>query len=85
MPLLSEHNNNISLNEELFKRVKTVYNQKEQLSLTPEQTKLLENAHDGFIRRGSQSTGEAKKQPSINERIRQPYVHAVQRKQPERR
>lgn len=62
MPLLSEHSNNISLNEELFKRVKAVYNQKEQLNLTPEQTKLLENIYDGFIRRGANLQGEAKKQ-----------------------
>lgn len=62
MPLLSEHSNNISLNEELFKRVKAVYNQKEQLNLTPEQTKLLENIYDGFIRRGANLRGEAKKQ-----------------------
>lgn len=62
MPLLSEHSNNINLNEELFKRVKAVYNQKEQLNLTPEQTKLLENIYDGFIRRGANLQGEAKKQ-----------------------
>lgn len=62
MPLLSEHSNNISLNEDLFKRVKAVYNQKEQLNLTPEQTKLLENIYDGFIRRGANLQGEAKKQ-----------------------
>ena len=62
MPLLSEHSNNISLNEELFKRVKAVYTQKEQLNLTPEQTKLLENIYDGFIRRGANLQGEAKKQ-----------------------
>ena len=62
MPLLSEHSNNISLNEELFKRVKAVYNQKEQLNLTPEQTKLLENIYDGFIRRGANLQGEAKEQ-----------------------
>ncbi|WP_291584636.1 M3 family metallopeptidase [Bacteroides sp.] len=62
MPLLSEHSNNISLNEELFKRVKAVYKQKEQLDLTPEQTKLLENIYDGFIRRGANLQGEAKKQ-----------------------
>ena len=62
MPLLSEHSNNISLNEELFKRVKAVYNQKEQLNLTPEQTKLLENIYDGFIRRGANLQGEAQKQ-----------------------
>lgn len=60
MPLLSEHSNNISLNEKLFERVKTVYNKKEQLNLTPEQDKLLENVYDGFIRRGANLKGEAK-------------------------
>lgn len=51
MPLLSEHSNNISLNESLFERIKAVYLQKDSLGLTPEQMKLLENAYDGFIRR----------------------------------
>lgn len=60
MPLLSEHSNNISLNEKLFERIKTVYNQKEKLSLTPEQNKLLENVYDGFIRRGANLQGDAK-------------------------
>lgn len=59
-PLLSEHSNNIGLNEKLFTRVKTVYNQRSELSLTPEQTKLLENMYDGFIRRGANLQGAAK-------------------------
>lgn len=60
IPLLSEHDNNISLNEKLFARVKNVYDQRQQLNLTTEQTKLLENAYDGFIRRGANLEGEAK-------------------------
>ncbi len=60
MPLLSEHSNNISLNESLFERIKAVYLQKDSLGLTPEQMKLLENAYDGFIRRGANLQGEAK-------------------------
>ena len=60
MPLLSEHSNNISLNEALFERIKAVYLQKDSLGLTPEQMKLLENAYDGFIRRGANLQGEAK-------------------------
>lgn len=62
MPLLSEHENNISLNEKLFQRIKAVYDQKDRLELTPEQMKLLENAYDGFIRRGANLEGEAKEQ-----------------------
>lgn len=60
MPLLSEHSNNISLNKKLFARVKAIYDQRNNLSLTPEQTKLLENCYDGFIRRGANLQGEAK-------------------------
>lgn len=62
MPLLSEHENNINLNEKLFHRIKVVYDQKDRLKLTPEQTKLLENAYDGFIRRGANLQGEAKEE-----------------------
>lgn len=60
MPVLSEHSNNINLNEELFKRIKSVHERKDKLNLTPEQTKLLDNIYDGFIRRGANLTGEAR-------------------------
>lgn len=62
MPLLSEHDNDISLNEKLFERIKTVYDRKEQLNLTAEQMKLLENVYDGFIRQGANLKGEAKEE-----------------------
>ena len=41
-PLLSEFSNDITLNEELFKRVKTVYELKDTLNLTTEQQTLLD-------------------------------------------
>lgn len=59
-PVLSEHSNNINLNEKLFSRIKAVYDQKSSLSLTSEQTKLLDDIYDGFIRRGANLQGEAK-------------------------
>ena len=60
MPLLSEHSNNVTLNEKLFARIKTVYQQKEQLNLTGEQTKLLEDIYNSFIRSGANLEGEDK-------------------------
>ena len=60
MPLMSEHENNISLNEKLFERIKTVYEQKDKESLNPEQTKLLEDTYNGFVRNGANLQGEAK-------------------------
>ena len=62
MPLLSEHSNNITLNEKLFARVKEVYNQKETLQLTQEQKQLLENAYNSFIRHGANLEGEAREE-----------------------
>ena len=53
MPELSEHSNNISLNPELFTRVKAVYEQRETLTLTPEERQLLEKTYDGFRRNGA--------------------------------
>lgn len=60
MPLMSEHENNISLNEELFARIKTVYEQKDKENLNPEQSKLLEDIYNGFVRNGANLQGEAK-------------------------
>ena len=53
MPELSEHANNISLNEKLFDRIKQVYLQKDQITLTQEERKLLEKTYDGFQRNGA--------------------------------
>ncbi|MBN2398951.1 MAG: M3 family metallopeptidase [Candidatus Aminicenantes bacterium] len=52
-PLLSAHNDNINLNEKLFARVRAVYDQKQKLTLTPEESFLLENTYKGFIRSGA--------------------------------
>ena len=65
MPLLSEHSNNITLNEKLFARVKEVYNQKENLQLNPEESKLLENAYNSFVRHGANLEGEAREELSL--------------------
>ena len=60
MPLLSEHSNNISLNEKLFARIKAVYEQKDQLQLKGEDAQLLQKTYDSFVRSGANLTGEAK-------------------------
>ena len=60
MPLLSEHANNISLNEALFHRVKAVYDQREALDLSTEQCKLLEDTYVGFARNGANLEGKDK-------------------------
>ena len=52
-PVLSEHNDNLYLNEKLFARVKTLFSKKDKLGLTPEQKRLLEKYHRDFIRSGA--------------------------------
>ncbi len=52
-PLLSEFSNDIILNEELFKRIKTIYNQKDNLDLTKEQITLLDKNYKNFTRNGA--------------------------------
>ncbi len=60
MPELSEHSNNISLNEKLFERIKQVYLQKDEAGLSPEERALLEKTYDGFIRNGANLPDEDK-------------------------
>ena len=59
-PLLTEFSNDITLNEALFKRVKTVYEQKDSLLLNPEQSTLLDKKFKNFSRNGALLSEEKK-------------------------
>jgi peptidyl-dipeptidase Dcp len=59
-PMLTKFQNDISLNPVLFRKVKTVYNQKENLGLNAEQQTLLENTYSNFIRQGANLSDEQK-------------------------
>ena len=59
-PLLTEFSNDITLNENLFKRIKTVYEQRESLNLTTEQATLLDKKFKGFSRNGALLSEEKK-------------------------
>ncbi|MDI9258032.1 M3 family metallopeptidase [Flavobacterium sedimenticola] len=52
-PLLTAFGNDITLNEDLFQRVKAVYDQKDRLNLTPEQATLLDKKYKSFTRNGA--------------------------------
>lgn len=52
-PLLSEFSNDIRLNKDLFERVKAVYDKRNSLTLTPEQSTLLEKKYKSFARNGA--------------------------------
>ena len=59
-PLLSEFGNDITLNTALFARVKAVFNVKETLDLSPEQTMLLDKQYKSFARNGANLNEEDK-------------------------
>jgi len=52
-PLLSEFSNDITLNQELFKRVQSVYSIKKELNLTTEQDTLITKKYKSFVRNGA--------------------------------
>ena len=58
-PKLTELGNDVSLNPELFKRVKAVY-EKPGLFLSKEDKKLLENSYKSFVRSGANLNDEDK-------------------------
>lgn len=69
-PLFSKHQDYISLNEKLFLRVKSVWDNRNQLNLDGEQFKLLEKTYQGFIRNGALLSQEDKKKiTKINEEL----------------
>lgn len=52
-PLISTHNDNILLNTELFDRIKSVYDSRDQLELNTEEKTLLEEVYKVFSRNGA--------------------------------
>ena len=62
-PILTQHANDIRLNEKLFERIKYVH--RHHRRLTPEEKVLLEDCYDGFVRSGALLDAEGK------ERLRQ--------------
>jgi len=61
-PLLSEFGNDITLNQNLFERIKTVYNSKDRLDLSEEQKTLLDKRYKSFSRNGANLSENKKEQ-----------------------
>ncbi len=59
-PMLTEWSNDVSLNQKLFDRVKTVYDNRANLTLSTEQMRLLEKTYKGFARSGAALSEEDK-------------------------
>ncbi len=69
-PLMSKHNDDISLNPVLFQRIKAVYDMRDQLSLNPEQAMLLEKTYKRFVRGGANlNLDDQEKLRKVNEEL----------------
>lgn len=52
-PLLTEYGNDVSLDADLFKKIKKVWDHKENFNLSAEQMMLLEKSYKSFVRNGA--------------------------------
>ena len=69
-PILSKFDDEITQNDELFQRIKSVYDARETSGLTPEQIRLTEVFYKQFSRQGAGLSEEKKKRlAKINERL----------------
>ena len=69
-PMLSAHYDKISLNKGLFNRVDAIWQNRENLDLTVEQRKLLNDTRKGFVRSGALLSEDQKERISeINSKI----------------
>ncbi len=69
-PLRSKHYDDINLNAKLFGRVKNVYDEKDELDLSGEQARLLEETYKSFVRNGANLPDDKKKElRNINEQL----------------
>ncbi|MEO1044634.1 MAG: M3 family metallopeptidase [Pseudomonadota bacterium] len=57
-PILSEHGSSITLNPDLFARVKAVYEQRDELELDLEDAKLLEKTYEDMVKAGAELSDE---------------------------
>lgn len=60
--VMSAHFDKITLNDDLFKRVDTVWQQRDSLDLTAEQSKLLDDSRKSFVRSGALLNAQQKAQ-----------------------
>nr|WP_136250926.1 M3 family metallopeptidase [Ningiella ruwaisensis] len=69
-PMLARHGNEILLNEQLFARIKKIYDERLESGLNSEQIRLTERIYNDFVRAGANLSAEDKsKLATINEEL----------------
>lgn len=70
MPRLAAHYDKILMNDALFARIKTVYDRRNSIDLTPDRLRLTEKVYNAFVRSGALLNGEEKERlKQINEEL----------------
>ena len=69
-PKLTNHHDNIALNPELFKKIKSVYTRKASLGLDLDQMRVVEKIYNDFVRGGADlSAADQSKLRTLNEAL----------------
>lgn len=69
-PMLTRYRNEIALNEDLFKRIKYVYDHRNEAGLDPDQIWVVEKIYEDFERNGANLSGDDKeKMKHLNEQL----------------
>ena len=69
-PVLTKHSDDINLDPQLFKRIKTVYEGREKLNLDADQKKLVERTYKDFVRGGANlDTAQKSRLRELNKEI----------------
>ncbi len=74
-PMVSNASDEISMNPALFKRVKSLYDSRDKIGLTPEEKKAVEDSYKSFTRNGALLSDENKEQlKEVNKRLTDLYL-----------
>jgi peptidyl-dipeptidase Dcp len=69
-PVMSRHWSSIGMNPHLFARVDALFERRSSLDMTPEQARVLDLTHKGFVRSGAKlDDADKKRLAAINERL----------------
>lgn len=75
IPLLNEASNAINLNEPLFERIKTVYENRNKLKMTPVQKRLTEKYYRRFAEQGAALPADKKKElVAVNDQLSRLFI-----------
>lgn len=74
-PLYSQHSDAVTMNKALFKRIKYLYNNRENLGLDGDQKRLIEHYYKNFVRNGALlKTAQKKELMALNTELTSLYL-----------